>query len=136
MGAKAEHWLAALKHAPVALRRFRSVCDDIGCLPACAFDAELIQVRELNRNASEIVPDAGKDFVDLNLGFIGKGGAQIVPSDAIFRQQRADCAHERAGEVRRAPAIHAFDRAQKPDRDRADGPIDNPGTRLRHRVVY
>ena len=112
MGAKTQHRLAALQHALVALGRFRSVRDDVGCLRAGAFDAELIQMRELNRNASEIVPDAGEDFVDLGVGFIGKGGAQIFAADAIFRQQRADCAHERAGEIRRALAIHAFDRAQ------------------------
>ena len=88
MGGKTKHRLALLQHAPVMLRRFRRIGDDVGRLPAGAFDAELIEVRELDRNASEIVPDAGEDFFDLGVGFIGKGGAQVFAADAIFRQQR------------------------------------------------
>ena len=97
----------------VALRRFRRVGDDVRRLPADALDAEFIEVRELDRDAPEIVPHAGEDLLDLGVGFFRKGGAQVVAADAVFRKQRADLAHQRAGEVRRALAIHALDRAQE-----------------------
>src|SRR5208282_1829610 len=87
-------------------------------------DAEFVEMGELDRNAAEIVPHAGEDFFDLSVGFFGKGGAQILPAEAVFLEKRADLAHQGAGEIRRALAIHAFDGAHQPDRERADRRVE------------
>ncbi len=88
-----------------------------GVCVADTFDAEFVEMGELDRDAAEIVPHAAEDLLDLGGGFLRKGGAQIVAADAVLGQQRADLAHERAGEIRRALAVHALDRAKKPTTD-------------------
>ena len=93
-----------------------------GC--ADAGDGKLVEMRELYRDAAEIVPDAGEDLFDLGVGFLREGGAQIIAADAVLRAEAARRAHERAGEIGlrlrsrrliapRRPATRADDRIQK-----------------------
>jgi len=124
MSGKAEHRLAAVQHAPVALDRFRRVGDQVRRLPADALDTEFIEVGELDRDPPEIVPDAGEDLLDLSLGFFRKGGTQVLAGEPVFLEQRADLAHRRAGGVRRAPAVEALDRAEQSDGAGADRRIE------------
>ncbi len=105
MGGEAEQRFAARNHALVALRDFRRVGDDVGCggagRPATA---EFVEMRELNGDPAEIVPHAGEYPLDLGVGFFRECGAQVVTAEAVFREQRAEAAHQRAGEVGRAAA--------------------------------
>ncbi len=82
MSGKAEHRLVALNHAEVALRRLGRVGDHVGRLPACAFQAEFVEMGELNADPSEIVPYAGEDPFDLGGAFVRISGAQIIAPDA------------------------------------------------------
>ncbi len=66
-----------------------------------------------------------EDFFDLGGGFFRVCGAQIFAAEPVFLEQRPGLAHEGAGEIRRAPAIHPMHRAQQPDRERAEGRIDH-----------
>ncbi len=61
---------------------------------------------------------------DLGVGFFRKGGAQIFAAKAVFLEQRADLAHQRAGEIRRALAVGVLDRAEKADRERAGDRVE------------
>src|SRR5271166_2817889 len=81
-------------------------------------------MRELHRDPPEIVPDAGEDLLDLGVGFFRKSGAQIFSGKAVFLEQRADLAHRRTGEVRRAPAVETFDGAEQSDGAGADRRIE------------
>ncbi len=91
-------------------------------------------MRELDRDAPEIVPHAGEDFFDLVFGFLREGGAQILAADFMLRQQRSDPAHQRAGRIGAAPAIKAFDCAQEAGDDCADDRVEKKLTAgpLRH----
>ena len=79
---------------------------------------------ELDCDAAEIVPHPSQDDLDLGVGFFGKGSVQIGATDAVLLEQRTDFAHQPAGEIDRAPAIHPLDRAQHADRKRTDDCID------------
>ena len=80
---------------------------------------------ELDGDAAEIVPHPAEDFFDLGVGFFRISGAQVLAAEPVLLEQRPDLAHEGAGEVRRAPAIHPMDGAQQPNRERAEGRIDH-----------
>ncbi len=81
-------------------------------------------MHELGGDAAEIVPHAGEDFLDLGVGFFRERGAQLLAAEAVLLEQRSELAH--AARRRNSPraAIRAFDRAQQPDRDRADRRVE------------
>ena len=86
MGGKAERRLVAVDDAVVALRNFRRVGDHVRCGCADALDGKLVEMRELYRDAAEIVPDAGEDLLDLGVGFFREGCVQIIAADAVLGQ--------------------------------------------------
>ena len=83
---------------------------------------EFVEVRELDGEPAEIVPHAGQDLFDLGVGFFRKGGAQVLAAEAVFLEQRPSLAHQRAGEIGGAPAIHELDRAHQPNGDAPTAP--------------
>ena len=119
MGGKADRRLARLLDARGALLRFRRTGDGVRRGRPEALDLKFVEMRELGGDAAEIVPDAGEDLFDLGVGFFRECGAQIFAAEAMFLEQRADLAHQRAGHIRRALAVHPLDAAQQ-RRRRAD----------------
>ena len=87
---------------------------------------------ELDPDATEIVPYAGKDLVDLGGGLFREGGGEIGASDAMLRQERAELAHKSAGEIRGAAAVHELGRAQGARHKRANGRMVKFDLRLGH----
>ena len=81
-------------------------------------------MRELDRDAAKIVPDSAKNNFNLRIGFFRKCGAQVFAAQVMFLEQWAYFAHQRAGKVRRALAIEAFDRVDQSDRARAGQGVD------------
>ncbi len=108
-----------------ALQRFRRQANGVRHGRPEAFDLKLVEMRELDGDAAEIVPDAGEDRLDLGVGFVRECSVQIVAADAMLVAQRADLAHQRAGHIRRAPAVHPLGRMQRSDGGRADRRVDH-----------
>ena len=104
-----------------------------GVCAAETLDAEFVEMGELDGDAAEIVPHAAEDFFDLGVGFFRKRGAQLLAADAVFFEQRADPAHDGAGEIRHAPAVGVLDRAEKADRERAGSRVEQ-GLEARRRI--
>ena len=85
---------------------------------------KFVEVRELDGDPAEIVPHAGQDLFDLGVGFFRKGRTQVLATEAVFLEQRSGLAHQRAGEVGGAPAIHELHRTHQPNGRRADRAVE------------
>ena len=125
MGAEADDCLAVLPDTLESLSGLRRVGDDVAGRRIEAGDGKIVEMGELDGDAAEIVPHAAEDFFDLGGGFFRVGGAQVFAAEPVLLEQRPGLAHERAGEIRRAPAIHPVDCAQQGDRERAEGWIEH-----------
>ena len=103
MGSKADRRLAAFHDRVEAFLRMRRIGDDVFGLGAETFDAELVEMREFDGDAAEIVPHPAEDFLDLRVRFFRKRCAQIIAAKPMLFEQRPDLAHQPAGEIRHAP---------------------------------
>jgi hypothetical protein len=115
MGGKADRGLAAFHDGVEALLRMRRIGDDVFGLRAEAFDAELIQMREFNRDATKIIPHAAENGFDFGVRFFRKREPQILAAEPVLLEQRADLAHQRAGEIRHAPPVRVLDGPEQAD---------------------
>jgi hypothetical protein len=76
-------------------------------------------VRELGRNAAEIVPDPAQNCFDLGRGFIRKGGGEIVAANSVFLEPGTERAHEPAGEIGHVLPVGCANHPQHCDRERS-----------------
>ena len=80
---------------------------------------EPVEVGEFGAYAAEIVPARAEDCFDLGGGLFREGRFEVFARDALFRQQRADFAHDPAGEIGRSVGIGAAQALEQADRQRA-----------------
>jgi hypothetical protein len=78
---------------------------------------------EFGYDAADIVPYAAQDGVNFGGRFFREGGCQIGAADPIFRQERADATHERAGEICQDIWIDKVQQVEQANRDYADDGI-------------
>ena len=97
-----------------------------------AGDGKFVEVGELDADAAKIVPYAAENLFDLGVGFVRECRTQIGAAEPVFRPQRSEASHQRAGKVGRAAPIHALGHAQRAGGHRADGGVKKFDTRLRH----
>ncbi len=79
-----------------------------------------VEMGEFGAHAPEIVPGPAQNSFDLRRGFFREGRLQIIACDALLRQQRADCAHQPAGEIRHPVGIGVPQALEQSDRQRPD----------------
>src|SRR5262245_32904935 len=81
---------------------------------------DVVKMGELGADAAEIVPDTGKNLLDLFRRFFGEGGLQILAADAVLAQAPADEQRSASEEIRGLVRVKQPRDAQKRDRDAAD----------------
>ena len=99
-------------------------------------DDEAVDMGELGRDASEVVPHAGENLLDLLGGFLRKRGAQIFAPDLVLGKPRAHDAHHAAKHVRHALAIDSAQHCERADRDPAEHPVERPFDRQQERERF
>src|SRR5687767_9079524 len=83
-----------------------------------------VDVRELSRDSSEIVPHAGKNFLDLLGRFFGKCSTQILPPDFVFGKPRADEPHQPPEYIGHTPAIDPAQYRKRANNDPTQNAIE------------
>ncbi len=101
---------------------------EVGEVERIAADDETVEMRELGRHASEVVPHAGEDLLDLVGRFVRERGRQVGPADAVLGPPGAYFARIARKHIADPDPVGMADRPEDQD-DERPGRVSERGIR-------